>query len=94
MIIFCALNLALQPDLGTEKLSVLLTATCYLKVQNVRVCYNGILQNNKMVVKLFFYNNKRVPTCPDSIHSKLIYFFNKFLLDAHDVIGIGLRTRC
>ena len=54
MIIFCALNLALQPDLGTEKLSVLLTATCYLKVQNVRVCYNGILQNNKMVVKLFF----------------------------------------
>lgn len=94
MVIFCALHLTPLPDLGTEKLSVLVIATCYLKVQNVRLCYNRILQNNKVVVKHFFLNSKRVPTCPDSIHSTFIYFFNKFVLDAHDVIGLGLRTQC
>lgn len=38
---------------GSATWPVLVTATCYLEVQNVRVCYNEILQNNKGVVNNF-----------------------------------------
>lgn len=46
-----------------------------------------------MAVKLFFYKCERAHDCPEKYSFNFYFFFNKYLLDAPNVLGIELRTQ-